>query len=292
MKTPANAHPASVPQNENMRMTNTNPIGKVLALSIVSAIMMFMSCTPTKEYVMLNDIYEGKDSILGPIRPFTEALIAPDDQLSIQVSAYNPDDVQMFNSLLSAAGGGGTTASPMNSGAQIPSTLGYMVDKRGMITLPYVGEFLAAGLTLREMELFLGKQLERFVKEPIVKVRFLNHYVNVLGDVGAPSQVNMNNERITLFDVLARTGDLRGTAIRSNVLVVREEQGHRSSGRVDLRSKSAFENPYFYMKNRDMVYVQPVRASYANRDDNYTRYLGIFTTILSFSISIFALIRN
>jgi len=275
-----------------MRFTNSPSTGRGLAILIMSAMSFFMSCTATKDYVVLNDLIQGKDSILGPIRPFTEALIAPDDQLSIQVSAYNPDDVQMFNSLLSAAGGGSPAGGgPATSGAQIPSTLGYMVDKRGMITLPYVGEFLAAGLTLREMELFLGKQLERFVKAPIVKVRFLNHYVNVLGDVGAPSQVNMNNERITLFDVLARTGDLRPTAIRSNVLVVREEKVHRSTGRIDLRSKNLFENPYFYMQNRDVVYVEPVRASYANRDDNYTRFLSIATTIISLSFGIFALIR-
>jgi len=275
-----------------MRLTQVRVKGRGLATLILSAMLLFMSCTATQDYVVLNDLIQGKDSILGPIRPFTEALIAPDDQLSIQVSAYNPDDVQMFNSLLSAAGGGSPAGGgPSASGAQIPSTLGYMVDKRGMISLPYVGEFLAAGLTIREMELFLGKQLERFVKAPIVKVRFLNHYVNVLGEVGAPTQVNMNNERITLFDVLARTGDLRPTAIRSNVLVVREEKGHRSTGRVDLRSKSLFDNPYFYMKNRDVVYVEPVKAAYISRDDNYTRFLSIATTILSLSFSVFAIIR-
>jgi len=275
-----------------MRLTQVRVKGRGLATLILLAMLLFMSCTATKDYVVLNDLIQGKDSILGPIRPFTEALIAPDDQLSIQVSAYNPDDVQMFNSLLSAAGGGSPAGGgPSASGAQIPSTLGYMVDKRGMISLPYVGEFLAAGLTIREMELFLGKQLERFVKAPIVKVRFLNHYVNVLGEVGAPTQVNMNNERITLFDVLARTGDLRPTAIRSNVLVVREEKGHRSTGRVDLRSKSLFDNPYFYMKNRDVVYVEPVKAAYISRDDNYTRFLSIATTILSLSFSVFAIIR-
>jgi polysaccharide export outer membrane protein len=275
-----------------MRLTQVRVKGRGLATLILSAMLLFMSCTATQDYVVLNDLIQGKDSILGPIRPFTEALIAPDDQLSIQVSAYNPDDVQMFNSLLSAAGGGSPAGGgPSASGAQIPSTLGYMVDKRGMISLPYVGEFLAAGLTIREMELFLGKQLERFVKAPIVKVRFLNHYVNVLGEVGAPTQVNMNNERITLFDVLARTGDLRPTAIRSNVLVVREEKGHRSTGRVDLRSKSLFDNPYFYMKNRDVVYVEPVKAAYIGRDDNYTRFLSIATTILSLSFSVFAIIR-
>jgi hypothetical protein len=45
------------------------------------------------------------------------------------------------------------------------------------------------------------------------------------------------------------------------------------------------------MKNRDVVYVEPVRAAYISRDDNYTRFLSIATTILSLSFSVFAIIR-
>ena len=250
------------------------------------------SCTSSKEFLYLNDIASARDTLLGPIRPFKEPLIEMNDQLSIQVSAYNPDDVQMFNSLLSAAQGGtGSTLSSGSGGGQASAGLGYMVDQKGMITLPYVGDFLAMGLTLREMEIFLGKQLERFVKQPVVKVRFINHYVNVLGDIGAPSQVTMNNDRLTLFDVLARSGDLRPTAYRNNILVVREDNGYRTSGRVDLRSKTVFNNPFFYLKNRDLIYVEPVQASYASRSDQTTRLIGTFTTVLSLTLSLFVLTR-
>jgi polysaccharide export outer membrane protein len=262
---------------------------RIPLIVILLIVSVMNSCTAPKDYVYLNDIVNARDSLLGPIRPFKEPLIVPDDQLSIQVSAYNPDDVQMFGNLLGSALAGNTGTGGMGSTAQVPPTLGYLVDKKGMITLPYIGEFLAAGLTIREMELFLGKQLERFVKQPVVKVRYLNHYVNVLGDVGGPQQVSMNTERITLFDVLARTGDLRQTAIRNNILVVREDNGFRTTGRIDIRSKSVYDNPYFYMQNRDMVYVEPVKAAYASRTDRLSYYLGTIGTLLSLTLSFIAL---
>jgi polysaccharide export outer membrane protein len=250
--------------------------------------ILFSACTPRSSFVYLNDI-SLSDTVLGPVRPFKETLIEPDDQLSIQVSAFNPDDIQMFNSMLSAAGGGASgTGSAMGGGDFVPTTLGYMVDKRGMITLPYIGEFLAAGLTIREMEIYLAKQLERFIKQPIVKVRFLNHYISLIGDV-APSRISMPNERLTLFDVLSKAGDLRSTAIRDNILVVREEKGYRTTGRVNVLSKTVYDNPYFYLQNKDMIYVEPVQASYIARSDKYTRLISFGTTFFTIILTIVTL---
>ena len=172
-----------------------------------------------------------------------------------------------------------------------PTLSGYLVDKKGMITLPYIGDFMAAGLTAREMELFIGKQLERFVKEPVVKIRFMNHAITVLGDIGSGGRIAMNQERMTLLDALAMSGDLRTTAYRKNILVIREDNGYRTTGRVDLTSKTLFENPYFYMQNRDMVYVEPVQAAYVNRTDRISKYFGIGGTILSLTLSLWVLIR-
>lgn len=239
--------------------------------SLLAAFALAFSCTTPSQFVYMNDLDRLRDTLLGPTKPFKETIIKPDDQLMINVTAYNPEDVQMFNSLLQGQTGQ-SSAAP--SGSQTNPMTGYIVDKSGMITLPYIGEFLAAGLTLREMEIFLGKQLERFVKQPVVKVRFLNHYVNVLGNVGAPGQITMNNEQMTIFDLLARSGDLQMTAIRDNVLVVREENGTRKSGRVNLLSKSVYENPYFHLQHRDLVYVEPVQASYVSRSEKFTKVMG------------------
>jgi polysaccharide export outer membrane protein len=76
---------------------------------------------------------------------------------------------------------------------------------------------------------------------------------------------------------------------------VREENGVRTSGRVDLRSKTVFNNPYFYLTNRDLIYVEPVQAAYVNRGDKAGKYLGTYVaagaTVLSLLISIIALTK-
>ena len=270
-----------------------------LLLSATIIMTVISSCTPRRNFVYVNDI-GYQDSIIGPVKPFKETIIEPDDQLSIQVSAYNPDDVQMFNTLLMGAGagagggmGGGMAqgGGGMGGGVGVPTTMGYLVDKRGMITLPYLGEFLAAGLTIREMEIYPGKQLERFVKQPIVKVRFLNHFVSVIGDAGG-GKINMPNERLTMFDLLAASGDLRTTAYRHNILVIREDKGYRITGRVNLLSKSVFENPYFYLQNKDIVYVEPVMATYMSSRDIYTRLYGIGATVLTVILSLITLTKG
>jgi polysaccharide export outer membrane protein len=267
-----------------------NGIRHRLVIQVLSVILFAASCTTPKEFVYLNDIDSLKDTLLGPIRPFKETIIKPEDQISIYVTAYSPEDVQMFNSLFQGSGGQSTT---QMGRAQTNPAVGYIVDKNGMVTLPYIGEFLAAGLTLREMEIFLSKQLERFVKQPIVKVRFINHFITVIGDVGGQGQgqIPMVTEQMTLFDVLARAGGLNITAIRDNILVVREENGYRRTGRVNVLSKTVYDNPYFYLQNRDMVYVEPVQASYINRSERLTKALGPFTAITGIIALVFTMVQ-
>lgn len=277
--------------------TSVLTIKLLLAATLLATLIN--SCTPRRNFVYLNDIrYE--DTLIGRIRPFKETIIEPDDQLSIQVSAYNPADVEMFNILQNGAGGGGVGVGGGVGGGGgagaggmigVPTTLGYLVDKRGMITIPYLGEFLAAGLTIREMEIYLAKQLERFVKQPIVKVRFLNHFVSIVGDAGG-GKINMPNERLTMFDVLAATGDIRPTAYRDNILVIREDRGYRITGRVNLLSKNVFENPFFYLQNKDMVYVEPVQATYITSRDIYTKLFAIGSTFFTIGLSLLTLFKR
>lgn len=263
-------------------------ISKILtrwSVGLVLVVLYLQSCTTPRQFVYFNDLTYMKDTLLGAIKPFREQTIAPDDLLSIQVSALNPEDVQMFNA----------TGLSTQGGAMMPmdiQTRGFLIDKSGNVSLPYIGEFKAQGLTIREMELFMVERLRKYVKEPVVRVRFLNHVISVLGEVNRPTTIPMNFERLTLSEVLAQVGDLKTTAIRSNILVVRESDGFRTTGRVDLLSKTVFDNPYYYMQNRDIIYVEPVQASYVNRTERISRYLAPVTAILSIGLSLFAVLTR
>jgi polysaccharide biosynthesis/export protein len=257
-------------------------------LAVVVMMAASSSCTSPKEYVYLNDLVEAKDSLIGPMAPFREQYVAPDDLLYIQVSAPNPEDAQVFE--MTGMGSQGSMFANQN-----PQIMGYMVDKRGTITLPYIGEFNAAGLTLREMEIFVNEKMKKYVKGAVVRVRFINHTVTILGEVAMPRQIPMNYERLTLAEALGMVGDLKYTAYADNILVVREENGVRTSGRVDLRSKTVFNNPYFYLTNRDLIYVEPVQAAYVNRGDKAGKYMATYVgagaTLISLVISIIAITR-
>jgi polysaccharide export outer membrane protein len=261
----------------------------LLYLFVIALMAGSNSCTTPKEFVYLSDLNEAKDSLIGPMTPFREQYIVPDDMLHVQVSALNPEDVQMFD--ITGMGSQGNMMMSQN----FPQIMGYIVDKRGMVTLPYIGDFNAAGLTLREMEIFVTEKLKRYVKEPVVRIRFLNHMVTILGEVQAPRQIPMNYERLTLAEALGMVGDLKYTGYADNILVVREENGVRTSGRVDLRSKTVFNNPYYYLANRDLVYVEPVQAAYVNRGDKTGKYLNTYVaagaTLLSLLISVIAITR-
>ena len=91
-------------------------------------------------------------------------------------------------------------------------------------------------------------------------VRFQNFRVSILGEVSKPGTYNISSERITLFEALSLAGDLTVHGRRNRVAVVRETDGVRTILYHDLRSRDIFQSPDFYLKQNDLVYVEPNHA--------------------------------
>ena len=43
-------------------------------------------------------------------------------------------------------------------------------------------------------------------------------------------------------------------------MVVRDYYGKREMVRINLLNKELFESPYYYLKDGDMIYIEPVKA--------------------------------
>src|SRR5690606_10132902 len=91
----------------------------------------------------------------------------------------------------------------------------------------------------------------------------------VLGDVMNPGVFTLQNERSTIAEALSLAGDLNITAIRTDVLLIREIEGERKFIPIDLTSKEIFSSPHFYLKNNDVIYVQPDKTKFATVDRGY-----------------------
>lgn len=202
--------------------------------------------------------------------------IQKNDILAITVSSLNPEASAIFNM--------GTTSSLQSSTAAnvnpTNTANGFMVDDRGEIQLPLLGPVRIEGLTTSEARALIQNKLVNYLKEPVVSIRLVNFRVSVLGDVARPGVYPVNNERVNVSEALSMAGDLTITAVRNNVLLVREIDGKRQYIRLDMQNKELFNSPYYYLQNNDVLYIQPGKAKYASVDSSY-RNVSIVLSALS-----------
>ncbi len=250
----------------------------LIGAAVVCLSFSIASCTSTKKVVYMRDLADTTAGSLGTAQTIFENLIQKNDQLWITVGGSNPMDLTTINSANGTGAGSGIT--PFTAAA-----LGYLVEADGNIKLPYAGAVKAAGLTRIQLEANLTTIFKDYTKNPVVNVRFLNYSFSVMGEVNNKGRYNMPNERATILDALSMAGDLTELGKRENILVVRELNGKRNFGRINLLSKNLFNSPYYYLKNNDVVYVEPVKAKFISRT-GLPQYLSLVAVGLSLLITI------
>lgn len=246
----------------------------------------FSENTPQDPHVQVENIERRK-----------EITIQPDDILAIQITSISSitassgsgagagsvkDPVKIFNE-------GGTnyniTASIGNG--QSGTNKGYLVDPNGFIDYPVLGKVKVSGLTLRQIKDVMANRLQDFVKDPVVEVRIINYKITVLGEVGSPGTIISSNHKISVIDAIALAGDLPITGRKDNVTIIRTTEGRREYAKLNLNSKNVFNSPYYYLKQNDIIYVEPSRTRRQENNDFLRFYLPTFTSLLSTAIAIY-----
>jgi polysaccharide export outer membrane protein len=167
--------------------------------------------------------------------------------------------------------------------------VGYIIDRTGNINLPVIGKVKVSGLYKDEAVQLIEGKLKTYFNNPTVQINILNFKVTVLGEVNLPGSYNIKDERITILEAIGKAGDLKITGIRKNVLVIREENGMKNEYRVDLTSKDVFKSPVYYLKQNDVVYVEPNKSTITNSTfvkDNGRLMLSLTSVIISILILI------
>ena len=222
--------------------------------------------------------------ILSPqeIDNSTSLRVQPEDLLRITVSSLNPEAAIPFNQPEEGNQQPNQNLAAGGSILQLELTTGYFVDDTGYIDFPVLGSIYVQGLTLPEIKHKLVDQLaDGYLKDPVVNVRFLNFKVTVLGEVTNPGLIRLSNKRVTLLEALGMAGDLTNYANRTNVLVMREDNGKRTFARLNLQNEDIFSSPYFYLEQNDVIYVEPIEARVATVADPLQRIIGYTSAALS-----------
>lgn len=247
---------------------------KQIFLIFISA-LVFTSCSTRKEIVYFQgaEDLEGMESLME-----FEPVFEVNDVLYIRVSSEIEDvaaPFQMQTGGQSQGGGGGMQNNP--------SLMGYMIDIDGNIQFPVLGQLHVAGLSRSELEAYLTNEIRNYVTDAVVAVRLLNFRVVVLGEAGGQTVVQVENERISVPELLATVGGINYTGQRDNILIIREVDGVKTVGRVDMTSADIFTNPFYYLKQNDIVYVEPTlrQVKSAGWITSYQGILSLVTSAIS-----------
>ncbi len=247
---------------------------------VVSLILIYglSACANTKKFIYFNDLEKknGEDNIAN----IPSIKIEKGDILQITVSTIDRDISQLLNPTTNGI-----------TGVNVPVAPGYLVDSTGSIELPLVGKVKVSGKTTAEISEIVKTALSQSVKNLFVSTRLLNFRISILGDVARPGAYNISNERVSILEALSMAGDVNISAKRNDLLLIREVGDKRQYVSIDLSDSKIFTSPYFYLANKDVIYVKP----YSNRLFANTIGFQILPTIfgaLSLGLVIYSTFRK
>lgn len=249
-------------------------------LCIISVFLLFVSCVPSRKAIFFNGLEPGKGKI-DLLAEEAARRLYPGDRLVLNIIIEHPDGAMLNQGMTSGQGG----------------IAGYLVDKDGNIELVKLGVIHVAGKTPAEVAAEVRQRISVLYKDPTVtyslggRVLFLG-----VGTVGFGGNgggiVPITNDRLTILEAFAFVGLGDPTAVRDRVWVIREKGGEREFATVDINSKDVFNSPYYYLRNNDIIYMEPNKVNTFLTINTPLRniILTSFST-LSLILSILALVR-
>lgn len=249
-------------------------------LSLFISILLLSLLSSCVSHDELLNFSEG-EFLVGTTPPPPPMVIQVDDLLAIKVRTLDVEASLPFNldeGAVNLASGGGSR----------PLT-GYLVDYEGNIDMPVIGKLKARGLTVFELKEQIKNALATYLVQPVINIRFINFRITITGEVKSPGSYILPNERVTILDAIGMAGDLTPYANRNNILIVREQNDQREFGKVNIQDKAIFQSPYFYLRQNDYIYVEPLpeaTASIRDQSQRISPWVSLVTSIVTLTLTL------
>ncbi len=260
------------------------PMKKLLFFLLI--ISLVTSCKPKQNMIyMSNNNFQQEVSQAR----YEGLRIQEGDMLEIIVTALDDLAVKPFNRTTMQR-----TGEEGNTGATRLGDNQYQVTSDGYIPFPVLGNVYCKGMTKQQLKTELDSRLKQYLTDPVVTVRHLNFNISILGDVGSPGQKTSSTERLNIFQALALAGDMRDSANRTNVKLIRysEESGKDITYNLDLSEASIVNSPYYYLQQNDILYVEPdknkqIAANTTNPNRGlFLQLMGVVLGLVTFVIAL------
>ena len=219
-------------------------------IKLLVLLLIIQGCTPMSKITYLNDSQSGEWDV-SPIPPKHHLEIG--DILMVRVISRNEESNNLFN-LESNTNSANSTLTAANLYLN-----GFTISQEGTIDIPNVGEVFVLNQTLEEAETTISLKAEEFLINPFVIVKLANFQFTVLGEINAPGNYPVYKEGLTIYDAIAMSGGINDYGNLKKIKIVRSEKNKKQIYNVDLTSSNILTSDFFYLRNNDLIYVQPLK---------------------------------
>ena len=256
-------------------MTNLQ-IKYIFILSIISCLIF--SCTPVNKITYINNNSQAAWDI-SPLPPKHHIEIG--DILMVKVISRNDESNKIFNLETNTNNSNTTTANLYLNG--------FTINREGSIDLPKVGRVVLLNQTLEQAKETIMQAAIEYLIDPYVIVKLANFEVTVLGEVNMPGAYPVYKENLTIFDALAMAGDINDYGNLRKVKIVRSKNNKKEVSFIDLTDSKILSSNYYYLNNKDLVYVQPLKFKGLKKSQSQlflsslTTFAVLFNAYLNFN---------
>ncbi|PQJ11650.1 hypothetical protein CJD36_007590 [Flavipsychrobacter stenotrophus] len=251
-------------------------LGGLLLLSLF--LIGFNSCVTSKKSLYFQNVPDSIASnnpfIIDSVTKFVSPVILPNDLLAITVQTIQQSE--------------SSTPIQPTKGVFDPLS-GFLVDKNGNIEISLIGFVKVGGLTTSEARELIKDKAKEYYKEPVVNLKIANFDIFFLGEIVQHGPFSFPSEKVNILEALASAGDVPLTAKRNNLLLIRTVGDRKELVRFNTLNTDMFRSPYFYLRQRDIIYVEPTKYRIQSSDNRLTRTIGIIGGIISLSTLILSL---
>jgi polysaccharide export outer membrane protein len=250
---------------------------KILSFLLFSifVVIIFSSCRSQKPRGYVEDFTDTSAKVEVK---YSEPLIQKGDVLSIVVYS-------------DAIDGGATDAmfNLANKGTGDASTQGFLVDLDGNIQYPRIGKIKAGGLTKTQLSEEIRKKLTGPLQNPSVLVHLLNYKITMLGQVSRPGPITIPSEKMTILEAIGLAGGITDYGKKEEVVILRPTDSTIEHGTIDLSSKKVFESPYYFLRQNDVVLVNPNKYAARLGEQVFNQRLGLAFSVINMLILLYSI---
>ena len=253
-----------------------------------------VSCVPSKDLIYL----QGNPIIKKDIDRINNVpyKLQVDDMINIQFQSTKNEliDIDMFQK-----GGGSNNNNNNNNSQNFGGGSGYFsdysIDNYGNIRLPYIGEINVLGYTTVEVRKKLEEKFWKWFKnkdDVFITVKLTGIRYTIIGEVGSPGPKVIFQNKVSIIDAIANSGDITTVGNRKKVEIIRNSISGTEKFIVDLTDINIFDSNVFYIKPNDIINVVPLKQKAWGTGTTGLQTLTTLISVFTLLTSTYVLARN